>query len=362
MSIDIGFAHRYRAFALEVAFQAQNTGITALFGPSGAGKTTVIDALAGLIRPERGRIAVNGRVLFDSHTGTWIPAHARRAGYVFQDGRLFPHLSVEANLRFGWRRAAVALPEADVSRIVAMLGLESLLARKPAQLSGGERARVAIGRALLASPEFLLLDEPLAALDAARKQEIFPYLERLRDEQRLPIVYVSHSLDEVARLADTIVLLGAGRVLASGPLFDLLTDLRFGELSGGSPYGTVLEARVARHLVEHGLSLLAFAGGELAVATLSRAEGSRVRMHIRAEDIILARERPRAISANNILPATIVALRDSTPQHVDVRLGCGQTHFVARITRASCKRLELCEGQNVFAIVKSVTITPAGNG
>ena len=362
MSIDVAFAHRYGDFALDVAFEAPNTGITALFGPSGAGKTTVVNALAGLIRPERGHIAVNGRILFDSSEGIWIPAHARRAGYVFQDGRLFPHLNVEANLRFGWRRAANALPEREVTRMIAMLDLQALLRRKPGRLSGGEKARVAIGRALLASPEFVLLDEPLAALDAARKQEIFPYLERLRDEQRLPIVYVSHSLEEVARLADTIVLLGAGRVLASGPLFDLLTDLQFGELSGGSPYGTVLEARVARHLVEDGLSLLAFAGGELTVATLSRTEGSRVRIHIRAEDIILAQERPQAISANNILPATIVALRDSTPQHVDVRLGCGKTHFVARITRASCKRLELCEGQSVFAIVKSVTVTAAGNG
>jgi len=361
MSIDVAFGHCYGAFGLEVAFEAQNTGITALFGPSGAGKTTVINALAGLIRPERGRIAVNGRVLFDSRAGTWVPAHARRAGYVFQDGRLFPHLNIEANLRFGWRRAAIALPENEVSRIVAMLGLQPLLGRKPSQLSGGERARAAVGRALLASPEFLLLDEPLAALDSGRKQDIFPYLERLRDERRMPIVYVSHSLDEVARLADTIVLLRAGRVLACGRLFDLLTDLRFGELAG-SPYGTVLEAKVECHLVEDGLSLLAFAGGELAVAMLSRPKGSQVRMHIRAEDIILAKERPRAISANNVLPVTIVALHDSPSQYVDVRLGCGPTHFVARITRASCKRLELCDGQNAFAIIKSVTVTPAGSG
>ena len=322
MSIDVAFAHRCGDFALDVAFEAHNTGITALFGPSGAGKTTIIRALAGLIRPEHGRIAVNGRVLSDSNVGIWVPAHARRTGYVFQDGRLFPHLTVEANLRFGWRRAAIVLPEKDVSRITAMLGLEPLLGRKPAQLSGGERSRVAIGRALLAAPEFLLLDEPLAALDVERKQEIFPYLERLRDEQRLPIVYVSHSLHEVARLADTIVLLRAGRVLASGPLFDLLTDLEFGELAGANPYGTVLQAKVERHLVEDGLSLLAFAGGELAVATLSRPAGSRLRMHIRAEDIILARERPRAISANNILPVTIAAVRESPPQHVDVRLSC----------------------------------------
>ena len=358
MSIEIACRHRHRSFELDVAFAVEGPGITALFGPSGAGKTTVINAVAGLLRPDHGRIAIDGRVLFDSAADVWVPPRQRRVGYVFQDARLFPHLSVEKNLRFGWRRAAQRLPESETAQVIEMLGLAPLLRRKPAKLSGGEKGRVALGRALLASPEVLLLDEPLAALDQARKDEILPYLERLRDEGRIPMLYVSHSLDEVSRLANDIVILKSGRVAAAGSVFDVLTDLHLPDFTGSSPYGAVLETTVLRHLPQDGLTILAFPGGELSVPKLQLPESARLRTHIRAEDVMLARERPVAISANNVLPARVAGIRTSDEVHVDVQLRCGASALVARITRASASRLGLHDGMEVFAIVKSVTIAP----
>jgi molybdate transport system ATP-binding protein len=358
MSLEIALRHRYGSFALDVFFTVERPGITALFGPSGAGKTTIVNAVAGLLRPEEGRIAVNGRVLFDSAANAWIPPRKRRIGYVFQDARLFPHMSVENNLRFGWRRAANRVPEAEIARVVEMLGLDALLRRKPAKLSGGEKGRVALGRALLAVPEVLLLDEPLAALDQARKNEIMPYLERLRDEARIPMLYVSHSLDEVSRLANDIVILKAGCVAAAGSVFDVLADLRLPDFTGSSPYGALLDTVVLSHIPGDGLTIVGFAGGELSVPRLQLPEGTRLRTHIRAEDVMLARERPAAISANNILSAIASGTRASDDLHVDVKLKCGASGFVARITRASAARLGLREGAEVFAIVKSVTVAP----
>lgn len=358
MSIEVAVRQGYGSFVLDAAFRVDRNGITALFGPSGAGKTTILNAVAGLLRPEQGRIAVDGCVLFDSTEGVCVPARKRRIGYVFQDARLFPHLTVEQNLRFGWRRSPNPMAQAEITSIVQMLGLAKLLARRPAKLSSGEKARVALGRALLANPAVLLFDEPLAALDASLKNEILPYLERLRDQARLPIIYVSHSLDEVSRLAQEVVILKQGRVAASGSIFDVLTDLRLPDFTGTSPYGAVIETTVARHIEASGLTVLAFAGGELVVPLMERAVGAELRTHIRAEDVMIAREEPRAISANNILTATIEGLRESTPGHIDIRLLCGPTLLVARITRASHARLELCEGLAVFAIVKSVTVVP----
>jgi molybdate transport system ATP-binding protein len=358
MSIEIAIRQRYGNFMLDAGFCVVRTGVTALFGSSGAGKTTILNAIAGLLRPEGGRIAIAGRVVFDSATGTWLPPRKRRIGYVFQEARLFPHFTVEQNLRFGWRRCRSRLPETEVSAIVAMLGLAQLLPRKPATLSGGEKARVALGRALLANPHVLLLDEPLAALDTARKNEILPYFERLRDEARLPIIYVSHSLDEVSRLAQEIVILRGGHIAASGNIFDVLTDLRLPDLTGASPYGTVIETTVTRHAEREGLTILAFAGGELVVPLTECTAGTRLRTHIRAEDVMIGLEEPRSISANNALVVTIDGVRESTPEHVDLRLICGATPLIARITRASCARLQLRQGAQVFAIVKSVTVAP----
>jgi molybdate transport system ATP-binding protein len=357
MTVEVALRHRFGVFALDVAFATGGTGLTALFGPSGAGKTTVINAIAGLFRPEAGRISLNGQILFDSRAGVSIPARLRRVGYVFQDPRLFPHLNVETNIRFGWRRAATRATEAEIARIVEMLGLVALLSRKPIHLSGGEKARVSLARALLANPAILLLDEPLAALDTERKNEILPYLEQLRDEGRVPILYVSHSLDEVSRLANDVVLIREGRLTASGSVFDVLTDLELPD-AGGAPYGAIIETRIARHLPQDGLSVLAFAGGELSIPLLNKPVGMRLRTHIRAEDVMLAREEPRAISANNVLPVQISAFRERPPAHVDVRLSCGDAVLIARITRASFRRLQLKSDEAIFAIVKSVTVAP----
>jgi molybdate transport system ATP-binding protein len=358
MSVAVALRHDFAGFALDVAFTVERGRVTALFGPSGAGKTSVVNAIAGLLRPREGRIVVEGRTVLDTERGVFVPARSRRAGYVFQDSRLFPHMSVDDNLRFGLRRAPAPMGEGEVARIVDMLGLRSLLGRRPRTLSGGEKSRVALGRALLASPDILLLDEPLAALDAARRAEILPYLERLRDETRLAMIYVSHAVDEVARLADEIVLMQGGRVAAQGSVFDLLTRIE----GGIDPLGALLDARIESHRGD-GLTALAFDGGVLLVPRLAGEVGRRIRVRIRAEDILLAREEPKAISANNVLPATVAAIGSGAQApafQADVQLGCGESRLVARVTRASAERLALAPGLPVFAVVKSVIVDTAG--
>lgn len=357
MSIEARLRHNFGAFTLDVSFCVERPGITALFGPSGAGKTTTINALAGLFRPREGRIVLDDRVVLDTQRSIFVPPRKRRVGYVFQDARLFPHMSVLDNLRFGLRRTAGA-NAAEFSEIVAMLDLESLFSRKPAKLSGGERGRVAIGRALLADPSLLLLDEPLAALDAARREEILPYLESLRDRARIPMFYVTHSVEDMARLADDVIILNAGRVTRQGRVFDLLSDLEFSQMTGMAPYGAVIRVHVAEQRTSDGLTMLAFEGGYLAVPRLERNVGATLRIRVRAEDILLAREVPSAISANNILPATVAAIRRPDDMHADVQLACGGIRLVARITQYSLSRLQIVPGLPVFAIIKSVTIDP----
>lgn len=354
MSVEVELRHNFGAFALDIAFRIERARVTALFGPSGAGKTSVINAIAGLLRPSEGRVVINDRLVLDTAERIFVPACERRTGYVFQDARLFPHMSVADNLRFGWRRAPVPVGESEIDHVVGLLGLSDLLTRLPRALSGGEKGRVALGRALLASPDILLLDEPMAALDTARRIEILPYLERLRDETRLPMIYVSHNLDEVARLADEIVVLRDGRSIEHGTVFDLLTRIESG--SGIHPMGAVLDAKVQSHKSADGLSVVAFDGGVLTVAQIARAVGTNVRVRIRTEDIMLAREEPRAISANNVLPATVTALRCGGTPQAEVQLACGASRLVARITRASVARLALEPGVHVFAIIKSVIV------
>lgn len=358
MTVAVRLRHDYGSFALDAAFDIPPGSVTALFGPSGAGKTSIVHAIAGLLRPQQGRIAIGSRVVLDTDAGIMVPPHRRRIGYVFQDARLFPHMRVEDNLRYGWRRAGQRAGEAEIDRVVVLLGLEALRKRRPAGLSGGEKGRIALGRALLSAPDLLLLDEPLAALDAARKAEILPYLERLRDETRLPMLYVSHALEEVTRLADHVVLLKDGKVTASGSVFDLLGDLEFAAGLGMPAYGAAFAVTVSNHRDGEGLTVLHFAGGELVVGRLDRPIGARLRVRLRAEDVMLAREEPRAISANNILRVRIVAIRVEGKAAADVQLDCGGAKLVARLTRASVARLALTVGLDVFAIVKSVTVDP----
>lgn len=342
MSLVVALDHRLGDFRLQARFEAAG-GVTALFGPSGAGKSSIVAAVAGLMRPDQGKIVLNGRPLTDTAAGIFVPPHQRRAGLVFQEGRLFPHMSVRGNLLYGWRRAAQPAATAGIAHVVALLGLEALLDRRPATLSGGEKARVALGRALLAAPEILLLDEPLASLDDTRRSEILPYLERLRDE--VPMLYVSHAVDEVARLADQVVLLERGAVEGQGPPGQLLP--------GRGSVGAVIDATVAG-LRADGLAELAFDGGTLAAAT-NAAKGTRLRLRLSADDILIALVAPQGISANNVLPVTVGEVR-LIGDFAEVLLAAGAARLLARITAASARRLNLAPGLAAFAVIKSVTV------
>jgi molybdate transport system ATP-binding protein len=343
------------AFNLDVDLALPGRGVTALFGHSGSGKTTLLRVLAGLERVAGARVALGDEVWQDDARKVFVPTHQRGIGYVFQEASLFPHLSVRANLEFGRKRLKPAEHRFDLLAVAELLGIERLLDASPATLSGGERQRAAIARTLLASPRLLLMDEPLAALDMRRKLEILPYLERLHDELALPVVYVSHAADEVARLADHLVVLEEGRVLASGPLAATLARLDLAanfQDDAGVMLETTLQARDA-----DGLSHLAFAGGVLLVGQRDVAIGTRVRCRIHARDVSLALERPRGSSITNILPARVDAVGPSgAPGQVLVRLLVGDTALLARITERSRRELAIAPGSAVWAQVKAVAL------
>ena len=353
--IDVDIEQRLGAFELKVAFRAE-APIVGLFGRSGSGKTSVVNALAGTTRPHRGHIVINGVTLFDSARGIDLPPDKRRLGYVFQDGLLFPHLDVEANLMYGLHRAPAAARVIDPAHVVELLGLKSLLHRLPDKLSGGEKQRVAIGRALLAQPRLLLMDEPLASLDVPRQSEVLRYIEQLRDDLHTPIVYVSHAVAEITRLADTVVLLADGKTLASGPVDAVMgrSDLR--PHTGRYESGSVLETVVAAHDLTYGLTTLHFEGGELVVPNVEALVGERVRVRIRARDVALALARPAGLSVLNVLPATLVAIATEEGPIVDVQLRVGKVPLLARITRRSVHELALRDGQQVYALIKAVSL------
>ena len=355
MTPGVQLRHTLGAFALDAAFAFGDApGVTALFGPSGSGKSTIINAIAGLLHPAFGRVVLSGETLLDTERGLSVPARSRRIGVVFQDTRLFPHMTVRANLLYGWHRMPDRAAVSGIDAVVALLGLDALLERRPRTLSGGEKSRVALGRALLMNPRALLLDEPLAALDAPRKAEILPYLERLARETKIPMLYVSHSLDEVARLADRMVVIDKGRVVAEGTLFDVTQRL---DLIAGRALlpGAVLEAKIAGHDDTHGLTVLTLAGERLLVPHIGKAAGETVRIRIDAADVMLALSRPEGVSANNILPATIAAI-EAMGAHADVQLALSDARLTARITTRSLERLALKPGLAVFAVIKSVTV------
>jgi molybdate transport system ATP-binding protein len=353
--LEVALRLRRGPFDLECEF-ASDAPIVALFGRSGSGKTTIVEAIAGLVRPSAGRIVVDGRALYDSERGIDLAPEKRRVGFVFQDALLFPHLSVRANLAYGERLVPAADRFVDATRVVGLLGLAGLLDRRPGSLSGGERQRVAIGRALLASPRLLLMDEPLASLDAPRRAEILQYVELLRDELRLPIVYVSHAIEEVTRLADHMVLVSGGRTVAQGAVETLMgrEDLR--PLTGRFEAGSVLAARVLRHDEAYGLTHLAFGGGELVVPNVDALPGEPVRVRIRARDVALALEPPRAASFQNVLPGVVGFVGQEFGALVEVAIDIGPSRLAARVTRKAVDELGLAEGRPVYALVKAVSI------
>ncbi|MFT4013876.1 MAG: molybdenum ABC transporter ATP-binding protein [Paracoccus sp. (in: a-proteobacteria)] len=344
MSLSVAFRHRFPGLELDVSFQAPG-GVTALFGPSGCGKSTTINAIAGLMRPDGGRIALAGRVLFDGHTN--LAPQARRIGYVFQDGRLFPHMTVRANLRYParWRRDAAR----DFDRVVKMLALEPLLDRRPATLSGGERQRTAIGRALLSDPALLVMDEPLSGLDDARKAEIMPWLERLRDASGLPILYVSHSVPEVLRLANTVVLMGRGRVIHAGPLAELLADPDLAPQFGEREAGALIRGKV-RGNDPDGMARIATAAGPLLLQGPLPPDAS-LRLRILAHEVILSRDAPQGLSALNAWPATVIRIDGGL-----VQLAVGNERMLAQITPRSVHALDLAPGISCHAVIKSVSV------
>jgi len=342
------------SFSLDATFAAPATGVTALFGPSGSGKTTLLRCIAGLEHAQ-GSLHVNGATWQDDTT--FVPVHQRPLGYVFQEASLFPHLSVRANLEYGYQRIAPVERKVQLAQVVEWLGLNHLIARGDvASLSGGERQRVAIGRALLTSPRILLMDEPLSALDTTSKQEILPYLERLHRELNIPVLYVSHALDEVARLADHLVLLEKGRIIASGALHETLARLDL-PTAHFDDAGTVIEAAVAQQDEKYHLTRLDFAGGFLWTGKVEQPFGTRVRARVLARDVSIATQAPQGSSINNILNARIEEIRDEGTDKVMVRMRVGQAQILlSRITRRSRDQLGLSEGMFVCAQVKSVAL------
>ena len=359
MSLEVDLGLALGGTRIEATFTAPS-GVTALFGRSGAGKTSIVNAIAGLVRPVRGRIRVDGVTLFDAAAGIDVPPHRRRLGYVFQDGRLFPHLSVVRNLLYGHPQRSAREPGGDLAAVVRLLDIGHLLARRPGALSGGEKQRVAIGRALLSEPRLLLMDEPLASLDADRKREILPYLERLHAATRIPILYVSHALDEVVRIADTLVLVGDGKVQAAGPLTEVLGRLDLRDAIGRFEAGSVLTATVEGHDPSTDLVRLRHASGTIHVARLDAPPGSEVRIRVRARDVALATGPVQGLSVRNRLLVRVAEVSPEPGPVVDLALRAGGDVLVARITRAALVDLDLAPGREVTALLKTVAVERRG--
>ena len=357
MSIVARLRVDYSGFTLDVDLDLPGRCVSMLFGPSGCGKTTCLRALAGLLRAPGARVAVNGETWQDE-AGLFVPPHRRAVGYVFQEASLFPHLDVARNIAYGQRRVPAAQRRFDLDQAIALLGLEPLLARRPDSLSGGERQRVAIARALACSPRLLLMDEPLAAVDQARRGELLPYLQRLHESLALPVVYVTHAIDEVARLADHLVLLEAGRVRASGPAAELMTrlDLPLAQVDAAC---ALVEASVLDHDLAQHLTRVGFAGGVLALGHQPLAPGAALRLRVPARDVSLALSHHEDTSVLNIIPAQVVALHEEAglPGQVMVRLDAGGTALLARVTKRSAQALQLAPGLRLYAQIKGVALS-----
>lgn len=361
-TLTVQLRHRQGGFDIDASFDA-GPGITTLFGRSGAGKSSIISMIAGLTRPDQGRICLGDRDLFDAERGIDLAPEDRAVGYVFQDARLFPHMSVLGNLRYGWGRLEAEKRPQTFDKVAELLDLNPLLNRKPVNLSGGEKQRVAIGRALLSNPQILLMDEPLASLDAARKSEILPYIETLAQDFRLPVIYVSHAIEEVVRLTDSLVLISDGRTVAQGPVEELMSRLDLGPVTGRYEAGAVLSPSVSAHLSDLHLTQLDVLGHPMFVPAIELPVGEELRLRVRARDVSLALNKPEGTSLLNMLPGVVREIdQDGGPQvtiAMDITpqndLSDGQT-LLARITRKSLLDMKLAPGTPVWAMIKSVAI------
>ena len=353
--LQVSVLKRRDGFTLRAEFEAPTPGIVALFGRSGCGKTTLINIISGLLAPEEGSVRLDDTVLTDTRSGVAIPVEKRRVGYVFQDPRLFPHFSVLGNLRYGQKRATPAAHSITFDEVITLLGLAALLDRRPHQLSGGERQRVSLGRALLSQPRLLLLDEPLAALDVARREEVLPYLEALRDRLSIPMVYVSHQFDEVLRLATHVVLMESGCVLTQGTLGEVSLRPELRAIVGPDSVGAVLDGVVTKTDPARGMADLQLGNGTLYVSLRDVAVGSRVRVQLLARDIILATESPHGLSVQNALHGVVAEVSDDEQEAVLVKVDIGGAIVLARITQNALEALRLRTGSAVWVLVKAVS-------
>ncbi|HTV95268.1 MAG TPA: molybdenum ABC transporter ATP-binding protein [Steroidobacteraceae bacterium] len=356
MTLKVALAKRLGSFLLDVDFELPTPGVAALFGPSGCGKSTTINIIAGLLAADRGEVALDGTVLLDSRRQIDIAAERRRIGYVFQDARLFPHLSVAGNLGYAQRRARAA-PYVSLDQVIGLLDIAPLTRRRVHQLSGGERQRVAIARALLSQPRLLLLDEPLAALDWARREEILPYLETLRDRLSIPMIYVSHQFSEVSRLATHIVLMQAGRVVEQGDIGRMSVSPKLRAMVGPEEIGAVIDGAVIDHDASSGLTRVRVGDGEIRVQSAGLGQGERLRVHLLARDVIVSTQPAQHLSVRNQLCGVVSAVDDdgASADLVSIDIGSGAS-ILARVTKAATRELELRAGQRAWALIKSVSL------
>ncbi len=353
MNIEAKFCINRGAFTLNVEINLPSNGIIALFGPSGSGKTTLLRAMAGLDRAEGGYLKIGNTVWQEG--SDFLQTHERALGFVFQDAGLFSHLSVLKNLEYGFKRVPVQARKITMEQMITLFALEPLLERRPEKLSGGERQRVAIARAFLSSPRLMLMDEPLAALDLSKKKELLPFFEKMREKLKIPIIYVSHDVNEVSRLADYMILLEKGRVRAQGPIQEMLARLDL-PLAHDQDAGTMIEATVSGYDSTYHLMMLEFSGGVFTVSRKEWPRGKKVRIRILARDVSLTLKRQSGTSILNIFKATVNALSDEEQGQSLVRLSVGNAPLLARVTQKSVETLALVSGKAVYAQIKSVAL------
>jgi len=354
MALTVDVTHRFGSFELKASFTSGGS-LTALFGPSGSGKTSLLNIIAGIVRPDQGAVVLNDRVLVDTQRGIFVPKHRRRVGYVFQEGQLFPHLTVRQNLLYGRWLTPREERKIAFDQVLDLLDVRHLLDRRPKTLSGGEKQRVAVGRALLSSPHLLLMDEPLASLDEALKEEILPFIERLRDEAQVPIVYVSHSLPEVARLATTVVIIHDGRVVGVGSPTEVFGRRDIVAAEAPAEIGVIIEATVSGYETASGLTVIQCPAGTLYAPPLGLPIGTPVRLHIRARDVMIATSQPSALSALNVLAGRVTGVEHVGEGVAEITLDCSGVRIVARLTQKSIDALSLMPGRGVYAVIKAVS-------